>query len=146
MGVHVIRTALGLLQHYVPEEHAAVRRKVLTIAFSPTACGPGALACITQRLHRVAILAVPPEQHGVLETAISISHEARHIWLWPDGSSTLLPHRCGRCDTAESQATDAIYQRDGEVRARIQLGLEVDAILASEDRRRRHADCGWLLG
>jgi hypothetical protein len=136
-GNERIKQALDLLNRFAPDEYSAVFRKLRSVEVNPRLCPPGAIACTGKPIGRKAVLVRPPEFRSAIDVAVTLRHEAHHIVLLPGGRWTILSHICGPCDTPELQSIDPIYQRDAQVRAAIVRGLEVEALLALHEERRR---------
>lgn len=100
-----------------------------------------------RRSHRGPTSAGPPcsrpsEAESIIEVAVSIAHEARHIRLLPNGRHRCVPHMCSDagCSAAFERMLDPVYARDEEVRAMLCDGLELEAEIQAARLSQRKQD------
>ncbi len=104
------RLAVGHLRHLAAE--------VSEIEYAPYGgpCPTDAVACAGSHYGRRVFLVNDPLAMTLVELAVVLSHEARHLLTLPTGQLVTVPHHCDPCMSAEEQEIDPIYQEDAILR------------------------------
>lgn len=119
--------ALDALDRHLPEELVHIRRALQFIMVSPRpwSFDPSIRAHTAMTVWgRGMMLVHRPSALSIEEIAVSVSHEARHIVIHPNGTHSYREHAFGpREPTLEERRADPIYARDDEVRRVLSAGL-----------------------